>query len=162
MRKYETIFIINPDLTEEESKTVIDKVKDIIQSVEGEVLKVEEWGKKKLAYDIRKMSRGLFVLLHFQGSAQGLTELERNLRLMDEVLKYQTVKLDEKTEKMAHMLSREKPPETEEKPEAEAESQAEQSPKQEEEPKPEAEEPAPEKKEESAEPEGKKEEEAPS
>jgi small subunit ribosomal protein S6 len=128
MRKYETIFIINPDLSEEDSKGVIDKVRGIIQSLQGEVLRIEEWGKKKLAYEIKKMSKGLFILLHFLGTAELLSELERNLRLMDAVLKYQTVRLDEKGEKAAQMLLGEKPSETEEQPESQATSDGETGP----------------------------------
>ena len=63
MRKYETIFIINPDLSEEDIKGLIEKVSGIIQSLQGEVSKIEEWGKKKLAYEVKKMSKGYFVLL---------------------------------------------------------------------------------------------------
>lgn len=121
MRKYETIFIINPDLSEEDSKGVIEKVRGLVEDLQGEVLKIEEWGKKRLAYEVKKMSKGLFVILHFTGTIQVLSELERNLRLMDAVLKYQTVRLDEKAEKLAEMLSTEKTSETAEKPESEAE-----------------------------------------
>jgi small subunit ribosomal protein S6 len=121
MRKYETIFIINPDLSEEDSKGVIEKVRGLVEDLQGEVLKIEEWGKKRLAYEVKKMSKGLFVILHFTGTIQVLSELERNLRLMDAVLKYQTVRLDEKAEKLAELLSTEKPSETAEKPESEAE-----------------------------------------
>jgi small subunit ribosomal protein S6 len=122
MRKYETIFIINPDLSEEDSKGVIEKVRGLVEDLQGEVLKIEEWGKKRLAYEVKKMSKGLFVILHFTGTIQVLSELERNLRLMDAVLKYQTVRLDEKAEKLAEMISTEKTSETAEKPESEAET----------------------------------------
>lgn len=119
MRKYETIFILNSELSEEDSKAIIERVRELVESLQGEVLKIEEWGKKKLAYEVKKMSKGLYVLLHFMGTAQVLSELERNLRLMDAILKYQTVRLDEKAEKMARMLSEQKAPETDAKPEAE-------------------------------------------
>lgn len=122
MRKYETIFILNPDLSEEDSKGLIEKVRGIIQSLEGEVLKIEEWGRKKMAYEVKKMSKGFFVILHFMGTTQVLAELERNLRLMDAVLKYQTVRLDEKKEKRAQMLSEEKTSDKEEKPEPQTEN----------------------------------------
>lgn len=125
MRKYETIFIINPDLSEEDSKGVIEKVGGLIEDLQGEVLKIEEWGKKRLAYEVKKMSKGLFVILHFTGTIQVLSELERNLRLMDAVLKYQTVRLDEKAEKLSKLLSTEKTSETAEKPDSEAETRRE-------------------------------------
>jgi len=125
MRKYETIFIINPDLSEEDTQGVVEKVKELIQSLQGEVLKTDGWGIKKLAYDVKKKSKGYFVLLHFMGTAQILTEVERNLRLMDTVLKHQTVRLDEKAERAAQMLSGEKISEKEEQPETKPEKKAE-------------------------------------
>jgi len=127
MRKYETIFIINPDLSEEDTGGVIEKVKGIIESLHGEVLKVDEWGRRRLAYEVKKMSKGLFVLLHFAGTVQVLSELERNLSLMDPILKFQTVRLDEKGEKVAQLLSKEKSAETEEKPEAQTRTSGEDS-----------------------------------
>ncbi len=131
MRKYETIFIINPDLSEEDTKGLIERVRGIIQTLQGEVLRIQEWGRKKLAYEVDKMSRGYFVLLHFIGTPSMLTELERNLRLMDAVLKYQTVRLDEKGERVAQMLSGERAVEKEEKPEPQTEETLEGSPKEE-------------------------------
>jgi len=131
MRKYETIFIVNPDLSEEDSREVIDKVRGIIQDLQGEVLKIEEWGKKRLAYEVRKMSKGCYVLLHFMGTAALLTELERNLRLMDAVLKYQTVRLDAREEKITQMLAQEKTSEKEEKPESQTENHLKKSPQEE-------------------------------
>ena len=126
MRKYETIFIVNPELTEEDTKSVIDKASDIVQSHGGEVLRIDEWGSRKLAYEIKKMSKGYYVLLHFSGNSDVLSELERNFHLMDAVLKYQTVKLGPKEEKTAQKLAEERtsdietktePPEEEKKKE---------------------------------------------
>ena len=121
MRKYETIFIIHPDLSEEESREVVEKVKGIIENLKGEVLKIEEWGKRKLAYEIKKMSKGNFVIFHFSGSLELLKEVERNLRLMDAVLKYQTVRLEAKEEKIAQMLAEAKEAEKEGEPEPQPE-----------------------------------------
>jgi len=117
MQKYETIFIINPDLTDEDTKGIIEKVSGIIQRLKGETLKVEEWGRRKLAYEIKKMSKGYYVLIHFTGTTEVLNEIERNLRLIDGVLKFQTVRLDKKAERIAQMLSREQVFEREEPPE---------------------------------------------
>lgn len=108
MRKYETIFIINPELTEEDTKAVIEKARGIIQSHRGEVLKIDEWGNRKFAYEIKKMSKGYYVLLHFAGNSDVLSELERNFHLMDAVLKYQTVRLGPKEEKTAKRLAEER------------------------------------------------------
>ena len=125
MRKYETIFIINPDLSEEEIKGLIKKVREIVEGLQGQVLRIDEWGRRKLAYDLKKMSKGYYVLLHFIGKPQVLTEVERNLRLMDAVLKHQTVRLDEKGEKIAQMLSGERVPEKVEQPETRKEEKPE-------------------------------------
>jgi small subunit ribosomal protein S6 len=96
MRKYETIFILDPDLEEEQAQSLIEKVKGIITQTNGEILKVEDWGKRKLAYEVKKKSKGHFILVHFLGSPALLSELERNFRVMDTVIKFQSVRLGER------------------------------------------------------------------
>jgi small subunit ribosomal protein S6 len=96
MRKYETIFILDPDLEEEQTLSVIEKVKGIITQANGEILKVEDWGKRKLAYEVKKKSKGHYILVHFLGSPALLSELERNFRVMDAVIKFQSVRLSER------------------------------------------------------------------
>jgi len=96
MRTYETIFIAHPDLVEEEVKALIDKVKGIIENLNGQLIKVEEWGRKKLAYKLKKLTKGYYILIRFLGNTEILVEIERNLRLSDGVLKYQSIRLDKK------------------------------------------------------------------
>ena len=96
MRKYESIFILDPDLEEEQTLSAIEKAKGIIAQTNGEILKVEDWGKRKLAYEVRKKSKGHYILIHFSGSPALLSELERNFRVMDAVIKFQSVRLDER------------------------------------------------------------------
>jgi small subunit ribosomal protein S6 len=96
MRKYETIFILDPDLEEEQALSVIEKVKGIITQTNGEILKVEDWGKRKLAYEVKKKPKGHYILIHFLGLPALLSELERNFRVMDAVIKYQSVRLSER------------------------------------------------------------------
>ena len=96
MRTYETIFIAHPDLVEEEVKALIDKMKGIIENLNGQLIKVDEWGRKKLAYKLKKSTKGYYVLIRFSGNGEILVEIERNLRLADGVLKYQSIRLDEK------------------------------------------------------------------
>jgi small subunit ribosomal protein S6 len=96
MRKYETIFILDPDLEEEQAQSTIEKVKGIITQTNGEILKVEDWGKRKLAYEVKKKPKGHYILIHFLGSPALLSELERNFRVMDSVIKFQSVRLDER------------------------------------------------------------------
>ncbi len=96
MRKYETIFILDPDLEEEQATSTIEKIKGIITQANGEILKLEDWGKRKLAYDVKKKSKGHYILIHFLGSPALLSELERNFRVMDAVIKFQSVRLGER------------------------------------------------------------------
>ena len=96
MRKYETIFILDPDLEDEQALSVIEKVKGIITQTKGEILKVEDWGKRKLAYEVKKKPRGHYILIHFLGSPALLSELERNFRVIDAVIKYQSVRLGDR------------------------------------------------------------------
>src|SRR4030065_2344725 len=96
MRKYETIFILDPDLEEEQTQSAIEKVKGIITQNNGEILKVEDWGKRKLAYEVKKKAKGHYILIHFTGSPALVSELERNFRVMDAVIKYMSGRLDER------------------------------------------------------------------
>ncbi len=97
MRKYETIFILDPDLEEGAAQSTIEKIKGIITQGNGEILKTEDWGKRKLAYEVKKKSKGHYILIHFSGTPPLLSELERNYRVMDAVIKFQSVRLDEKS-----------------------------------------------------------------
>jgi small subunit ribosomal protein S6 len=95
MKRYETIFILDPDLEEEKTQSAIEKIKGIISQNSGEILKTEDWGKRKLAYQVKKKTKGHYILLHFMGSSTLVSELERNFRVMDAVIKFQSVRLDE-------------------------------------------------------------------
>ncbi|MFQ5841678.1 MAG: 30S ribosomal protein S6 [Thermodesulfobacteriota bacterium] len=101
MRTYETIFIAHPDLVEEEVKALIDRMKGIIENLNGQLIKVEEWGRKKLAYKLKKLTKGYYVLIRFLGNSEILVEIERNLRLSDGVLKYQSIRLDKEASEEA-------------------------------------------------------------
>ena len=92
MRRYETIFISYADLPEEEINGFIERYSAIIKDRKGTVIKAEKWGKRKLAYEIKKQARGFYVLIDFAGNSAIVTELERNLKIGDKILKYMTVK----------------------------------------------------------------------
>jgi small subunit ribosomal protein S6 len=94
MRMYETIFIVKPDLGEEETKGLTAKVQEVIASMKGDFKRLEDWGARKLAYPIDKFARGRYYYLRFDGDAPLIAELERRLRLDDKVLRYQSVKLE--------------------------------------------------------------------
>ena len=99
MNKYETIFIVDPDLQEEQVQATLERVKNIIAQAEGaELLKLEDWGVRKLAYQVKKKVNGHYILLHLRGKPALLSELHRNFRVMDAVIKFQSVRLDEQQE----------------------------------------------------------------
>ncbi len=95
MRKYESIFILRPSLEEEKRIEVIEKFKAII-AADGEIEKVEEWGNRKLAYEIEKIRDGYYVLVTFKANPTLPLELERNFRISDDVIRYIVINLEDK------------------------------------------------------------------
>jgi small subunit ribosomal protein S6 len=91
---YETIYIVQPDLGDEEIKALSTKVQDVVASMNGDFKRLEDWGIRKLAYPINKTPRGRYFYLRFDGDSPLIAELERRLRLDDKVIRYQSVKLD--------------------------------------------------------------------
>jgi len=91
LRRYETVFIIHPDLNDEEATGLTDRYCGIIAAYKGVLVKVDRWGKRKLAYLIRKQAKGTYVLLDYAGSSAVVSELERNFKIDDHVLKYMTI-----------------------------------------------------------------------
>ena len=94
-REYETIYIMRPSVTEDQATKVSDKVADVLKGVDAKLASVDNWGKRKLAYEIDKHTRGVFVYIRFFGYGGAVAELERNLRLSDQVIRYQTILLNE-------------------------------------------------------------------
>ena len=94
MRRYETIFIADNDLSEENRSPIFEKLKDLILQHSGLLIMVDEWGSKKLAYEIKKKARGYYVRLDYCGSGNLVNEIERFFRIDDRILKYMTVLLD--------------------------------------------------------------------
>lgn len=87
MRNYETMFILKPSLEEENRNAIIEKFKNII-SDGGEVISVDEWGLKRLAYEIQKLREGYYVLINFKSGSDVVNELERNYRISDDVMRF--------------------------------------------------------------------------
>ena len=94
MRRYETIVIVDPDLSNEQRLPIFEKLKDLIIQQGGFFVIVDEWGDKRLAYEIKKRSHGYYVRLDFCGTGALVNEIERFFRIDDRVLKYMTVLLD--------------------------------------------------------------------
>lgn len=95
MRKYEAMFIMKSDLEEEKRNELIEKFKSIIES-DGEIEEVNEWGNKKLAYEINKLKEGYYVLVNFKANSDLPKELERNFKISDDVIRYMVINLEEK------------------------------------------------------------------
>ncbi len=94
MRQYETIFIIDPDLSEEGRTPIFERLKDLFLQHNGLLVVVDEWGARKLAYEIKKKPRGYYVRLDYCGAGILVNEIERFFRIDDRVLKYMTVLLE--------------------------------------------------------------------
>ena len=93
MNKYERVVIIDPAVAEEKVKELSQKFTDIINN-DGKVEKVEELGKKRLAYEVKKNKEGYYVVINFEANPELISELERNYRIMDEVIKFITVRAE--------------------------------------------------------------------
>ena len=94
MNRYETVFIINPNVEETGVKALIEKFSNLINN-DGKVESVEELGKRKLAYEIKKNPEGIYVLINFEAAPSLIKELERVYRITDEVIKFIVVRKDE-------------------------------------------------------------------
>lgn len=94
MREYELVFIVHPDLDETAMKELVEKVKSWISDAGGSIEKVDFWGKKKLAYLIRKQKEGHYVLLRTQMDPAFSATLERNLRFTEPILRFLLVSVE--------------------------------------------------------------------
>ncbi|MDN5348404.1 MAG: small subunit ribosomal protein [Clostridia bacterium] len=96
MRSYEVLFILKPDLDPEQTSAIIEKFTKLVTQNGGEVLQVNPWGKKRLAYEIRKYREGYYVLLQFKGRPEVAQEVERVMKITDEVIRHLMTRLEEK------------------------------------------------------------------
>jgi small subunit ribosomal protein S6 len=95
MRRYETFIILDPDLTAEQRLPVVDRVRDILTQMSGFLIRIDEWGSRKLAYTIAKKERGYYVRFDFCGTGLLVNEMERFFRIDERVLKHMSVLLDQ-------------------------------------------------------------------
>lgn len=100
MRIYEELFIVRPDATDEEIDPLVEQLKTVITSHKGTVEKADKWGVRRLAYRVQKRSEGYYVLIQFTATPDAVHEVERRLRVNDMVLKFITVRIDEKLKKV--------------------------------------------------------------
>lgn len=95
MMKYESMYIIKPDMEEEARAALIARFSDIITADGGEIESIEEWGNRKLAYPINYISEGYYVLMTFKANSALPAELERNFKISDYVMRFIVIKKDE-------------------------------------------------------------------
>jgi len=95
MRYYETLYLINPDLGDDDYSGVVTKFNDLVEKNKGVIVKADEWGKKTLAYEVKKFDKGYYVLLNYCGEPDIITVLKREFNLDERILKYQTIKLSD-------------------------------------------------------------------
>jgi small subunit ribosomal protein S6 len=95
MRTYEVAFIVHPELDEAALSALVEKAQSWVTATGGQVTQVDRWGRRRLAYTIRKQNEGQYVLMHAQMSADATRDIERNLRLTEQVMRFQVIRADE-------------------------------------------------------------------
>jgi small subunit ribosomal protein S6 len=92
MNCYETLFVVKPTLTEEETAAQVAKIKDVLTKEGAEILATDDMGMRKLAYQVQKNDRGYYTVVYFKAEGSVIQELERNLKINEDVIKFLTVK----------------------------------------------------------------------
>ena len=96
MNKYELAVVVSAKIEDEERAAVVDKCKALIERFGGTITNVEDWGKKRLAYEIQKMKEGFYYFIQFEAESSAPAEIESRIRIMDNVLRYLVVKNETK------------------------------------------------------------------
>jgi small subunit ribosomal protein S6 len=131
MQLYETGFLLAPNLSDEESEKIITQMLEVISQKEGKLVRQERWGKRKLAYPVKRFNEAAYIFFHYEGGAEIPLELERRFKQTDTVLRYLTLKRDaqvtvrRKKKKEAAPEAREAAPAAEEKSSGESQPAAE-------------------------------------
>ena len=112
IRRYEMVIILPPDLEESKEKEILDRLDSIIEKSEGVLIRRDDWGVRKLAYEINRCTKGHYYLMDFAGDTEIVTELERNLKIIENVLRFLTIRKEERidleTAKKEQAIAKEK------------------------------------------------------
>lgn len=92
MYRYETLLVQHPDLPEAQVRETNDRLRRVVEGMGGEITELNDWGMRELAYPIRKQSRGTYVLIRYRANPEVVRELERTMRISDEVLRFVSVR----------------------------------------------------------------------
>jgi small subunit ribosomal protein S6 len=95
MRQYEVMYVLRPDLEEEKVKATIARYSDVVTSFGGEVTNIQEMGKRRLAYEIKKFRDGYYIVMNFKANADAVAEAERLMKINDDVIRFLFVREDE-------------------------------------------------------------------
>lgn len=95
MRQYETMFILKPEFDKEQAQEIANRYANLITDKGGNVEKVSEWGKRRLAYEVKKYREGIYILIDFTADAEVEKELERNFKISEDVIRYLIIRKDE-------------------------------------------------------------------
>lgn len=98
IRHYETTFILRPDIDEADRNAIVERIEKIITDGGGEIVRTEDWGRRKLAYEVKDETRGIYVYIRYVAPGDVNKELERVMRLLDNVIKFLTIKVDPRFE----------------------------------------------------------------
>ncbi|MTI83522.1 MAG: 30S ribosomal protein S6 [Firmicutes bacterium] len=96
MRQYELMYILKSDLEEEAVTSIMEKFKGIVEQYNGEIVDLDKWGKRRLAYEIEDYKDGLYILMHYKGTSEISNELDRLLKINESVLRHIIIREDEK------------------------------------------------------------------
>ena len=97
MHRYETLFVMHPELPEAQVRETVDRVKRLIEGMDGQIGETQDWGMRDLAYPIRKQPRGMYVLIQYTAQPGVVKELERTMKLADEILRFISVRIPRPT-----------------------------------------------------------------
>jgi small subunit ribosomal protein S6 len=116
MQRYETLMVLHPDLPEAQVRETIDRARRLIDDAGGQTQAMQEWGMRELAYPIRKLTRGYYVLAEYHASAEIVRELERTLKIADEILRFISVATVTRKERPARVRRKSESAEAEPSP----------------------------------------------
>jgi small subunit ribosomal protein S6 len=117
MRTYETIFIVHPEVAGDAYAAAVEKFKGVLTDQGAQILKVDEWGTRKLAYPVKKQTRGTYVVVAYEANPEVIAEFERRMRIDDAIMKFQTVYLEKGLEVAPAAVETETPVESAEEAE---------------------------------------------
>ncbi|MGE0886609.1 MAG: 30S ribosomal protein S6 [Blastocatellales bacterium] len=108
MRSYELMFISSPNTTEEEISKINSQIETAVTERGGKIAKIDNWGRRKLAYRINKFDEGIYTLIYIDGTGQEIAEVERRLRVTDFVIRYLSIRTDEDLKRAEKMKAKRK------------------------------------------------------